>query len=70
MGKESACNVGDTGETGFILGSGRSLEDKMAAHSSVAWKTHECRTLAGYRPKGHTESDTTEKSSTNTHIRF
>ena len=35
-GKESACNVGDSGS---ILGSGRSLEKEMAIHSSVlAWK--------------------------------
>ena len=35
-GKESACNVGDTGS---ILGSGRSLEKEMAIHSRVlAWK--------------------------------
>ena len=30
-----------------------------------AWQVTYCRL-----PKGHTESDTTEKSSTNTHVRF
>ena len=35
-GKESACNVGDLGS---IPGSGRSLENEMATHSSIlAWK--------------------------------
>ena len=35
-GKESACNVGDLGS---IPGSGRSLEEGMATHSSIlAWK--------------------------------
>ena len=34
--KESACNVGDLG---LIPGLGRSLEENMAAHSSIlAWK--------------------------------
>lgn len=32
MGKESTCNTGDAGETGFILGSGRSLEEEMETH--------------------------------------
>ena len=31
-GKESACNAGDTG---LILGLGRSLEKGMATHSSI-----------------------------------
>ena len=31
-GKESACNTGDPG---FIPGSGRSLEKEMATHSSI-----------------------------------
>ena len=35
-GKESACNAGDSG---LIPGSGRSLEEEMASHSSIlAWK--------------------------------
>ena len=35
-GKESACNVGDKGS---VLGSGRSLEEGMATHSSIlAWR--------------------------------
>ena len=34
-GKESACNAGATGATGSIPGSGRSLEEGMATHSSI-----------------------------------
>ena len=33
-GKETACNAGDTGDTDLILGSGSSLEEGMATHSS------------------------------------
>ena len=36
-GKESTCQAGDAGS---IPGSGRSLEDEMATHSSIlAWET-------------------------------
>ena len=38
-GKEFACNAGDTRDTDSIPGSGRSLEEEMATHSSIlAWK--------------------------------
>ena len=38
-GKESACNAGDTGVMGLIPGTGRSLEEGMATHSSIlAWR--------------------------------
>ena len=38
-GKESACNAGDTGDTGLIPGSGRFLEEGTATHSSIlAWR--------------------------------
>ena len=37
------------------------LEWGMAAHSSIlAWRIHGQRSLAGYSPKGHKESDTIE----------
>ena len=37
--KESTCNAGATGDTGSIPGSGRSLEEDMATHSSIlAWR--------------------------------
>ena len=39
MGKESACNAGDTGDAGLIPGSRRSLEEEIVTHSSIlAWK--------------------------------
>ena len=38
-GEESACNTGDAGDMGSIPGSGRSLEEGMATHSSIlAWR--------------------------------
>ena len=37
------------------------LEEGMATHSSVpVWKSHGQRSLEGYSPLGHKESDTTE----------
>ena len=37
------------------------LEESMATHSSVlAWRIHGQKSLAGYSPQGHRESDTTE----------
>ena len=37
------------------------LEKNMATHPSVlAWRFHGQRSLAGYSPWGHKESDTTE----------
>ena len=38
------------------------LEEAMAPHSSIlAWKSHGERSLEGYRPRGHKESDTSER---------
>ena len=46
---------------GPILGLGRSLEKGMTTHSSVlAWRIHGHRSLEGYSPQGHKESDMTE----------
>ena len=43
------------------LGQEDPLEESMATHSSVlAGKSHGQRSLAGYSPWGHKESDTTE----------
>ena len=43
------------------LGWEDSLEKGMATHSSIlAWKICGQRSLAGYNPQGHKESDTTE----------
>ena len=45
------------------------LEKKMATHSSiVAWKIPWTRSLVGYSPWGHKESDTTELLSTHEEI--
>ena len=36
------------------------LEEEMATHSSIlAWKSHVQRSLVGYSPWGHKESDIT-----------
>jgi len=40
----------------------------MAIHSSIiAWRIPWTRSLAGYSPWGHKESDTTEVTNTHTH---
>ena len=37
------------------------LEEGMATHFTIpAWRIHGQRSLVGYSPKGHKESDTTE----------
>ena len=47
------------------LGQEDHLEKEMATHSSIlAWKFHGQRSLVGYSPRGHKESDTTERTST------
>ena len=35
MIKNPLANTGDTGDTGLILGAGRSLEDAVTTHSSI-----------------------------------
>ena len=51
--KDPPVNVGDAGDTGSILGLGRSLEKGMATHSSIiAWNTHGQRSLVSYSPCG------------------
>ena len=38
------------------------MEKGMATHSSIlAWRFHEQRSIVGYRPQGHKESDMTEQ---------
>ena len=38
-GKESACNAGDTGDSGSIPGWEDALEEEIATHSSIlAWE--------------------------------
>ena len=44
------------------LGQEDPLEKGMATHSSIpAWRIHRQRSLVGYSPWGHKESDTTEQ---------
>ena len=44
------------------------LEKEMATHSSIlAWRIHGGRSLVGYSPWGHKESDTTERLHSLTH---
>ena len=63
-GKESACIAGDTGDAGFIPWSGRSPGGGKWQPTRVflPGKSHGQRSLAGYSPKVHKESDTTEAS--------
>ena len=62
-GKESACNAGDLG---LIPGLGRfpgGGHDNPLRYSSLE-NPHGQRSLAGYSPWGHKQSDTTEQLST------
>ena len=58
-GKESACSAGDLGS---IPGFGRSPGEGNSHPTQVFWpgEFHGQRSLAGYSPWGHKESDTTE----------
>ena len=69
VGKESACNAGDTGDAGSIPGSGRSLgeENGSPLQYSCLGKSHEQKIVVGYSLKCRQESDTTERLSTRTH---
>ena len=62
-GKKSACNAGDLG---LIPGVGRSLgggNGNPFQHSCLE-NPHGQRSLVGYSPQGHKESDMTERLST------
>jgi len=61
--KQSACNVGDTGDTSSSLVGKIPLEKEMAIHSSIlAWEIPGTE-----KPDSHKESDTTEQLSISTH---
>ena len=61
MGKESSCNVGDTGNEGQSLGQEGSLEEKIATHSSIlAWKIQWIEEPGRLESKGQTELDIAE----------
>ena len=64
--KESACNVGDLGS---IPGLGRSSGGGYGnpLQYSCLENPHGQRSLAGYSPRGHKESDTTERLRTVQH---
>ena len=64
MVKESACNAGDPG---LSRGPGRSPEGGPGNPTSVLFprEPQGQRSLAGYSPWGHTESDTIEATKHN-----
>ena len=70
-GKESTCNVGDTGDEGLIPGSGRFPGDRKWQPTPVfsLEKSDGQMSLEGYSPKGRKESDTTKQLSTHTQDR-
>ena len=54
-------NAGHMRDMGSILGRKDPPEEDMAIHSSMlVWKSHGQRSLAGYSPSGHKESDKIE----------
>ena len=69
MDKESACNVGDLGSR---PGLGRSPRKRNGnpLQDSCLENPHGQRSLAGYNPLGHKESDMTEQLSTERHSRL
>ena len=62
MGKESAYDAGDIGDTGLIPGLGRVSGEEMVSHFSVlAWEMPGTEEPGGlYSPLGHKELATTE----------
>ena len=51
--KESACNAGNAGDMGLIPGWGRSMEEAMAAHSSIlAWEIPRTEEPGGLQSMG------------------
>ena len=60
--KNPPANAGPTGDVGSISGSGRSLGERNGNLPQIFLpeKPHGQRSLAGYSPWGHKESDTTE----------
>ena len=58
--KNLPANAGDTGDMGLIPGSRRSCGEGNGNQYSSLEKSHGLRSLAGYSPWAHKESDTTE----------
>ena len=68
MVKNLPANAGDAG---LIPESGRSLEKGMATHFSIlAWGIPWTKQLGHHSPRGHRESDATEHSTSNIHIKI
>ena len=66
--KNLVANAGDTRDVASILGWGRSLEEAMATHSSIlAGEFHGQRSLEGYSPGRHKDSDNSERLSAHRH---
>ena len=61
VGKESACNAGDTGDAGSIPKLGRSLGEENGNPLQYSCLENSTDSLVGYGPKCHKESDTTEQ---------
>ena len=61
-------NAGDARDAGLILGLGRSpgVGNGNALQYSCLENSHGQRSLVGYNPWGHKESDSTEQLSTHT----
>ena len=59
--KNIVADAGDTRDVASIPGLGRSLEEEMATHSSIlAGEFHGQRSLEGYSPGRHKDSDNSE----------
>ena len=67
MVKNPPANAGDPKDSDSIPGSGTSLQEEMATHSSIlAWKIPWTEELGRLQSMG-SESDTTEHTHTHTH---
>ena len=65
MVKHTPANTRDTRDTGSIPGSGRCPEEGNGNPLQyLPGKSYGQKSLAGYSPRGHKESDTTERLST------
>ena len=64
--KKLPANAGDTGDSGSVPGLGRSPVEGNAQPTLVflPGKFHGQRSLVGYSPRGHKESNKTERLST------
>ena len=68
MVKNPPANAGVTEDASSIPGSGRSLKEETATHSSIrAWEIPRTGSHDGLQSWGHEESDTTEQLSVCAH---